>query len=256
MFLSDFHIHSTFSDGKLSIPELVDLYGQRGFGAIAITDHLCEEEGFIGKTAAYLGKTLTRASFPLYQEILKSEKKRAWETYGMLLIPGYEVTKNSLLNHKAAHVVALGATEWVSADQDLKQIARSIRDAGGMAVAAHPLSPQVWKNRPYYLWDRRGELKDEFDAWEVTFHDHLLKEVIESDLPKLASSDLHRPEQIRSWKTSFSCARDWQKICQSIRHQDLSIQFYRGEEGLDRRSVSGRMGIDLFTRPLGNLARV
>ena len=39
-FLGDLHMHSTFSDGKLTIPELVDLFGSRGFGVIAITDHL------------------------------------------------------------------------------------------------------------------------------------------------------------------------------------------------------------------------
>ena len=49
--LADFHVHSTFSDGKLSIPEVVDLFGSRGFGAIAITDHLCEERTLIGKAA-------------------------------------------------------------------------------------------------------------------------------------------------------------------------------------------------------------
>ncbi|NJM10303.1 MAG: PHP domain-containing protein, partial [Bdellovibrionaceae bacterium] len=39
MFLADLHVHSNFSDGHLSISELVDFYGQRGFGAIAVTDH-------------------------------------------------------------------------------------------------------------------------------------------------------------------------------------------------------------------------
>jgi len=209
----------------------------------------------IGKTAAYFGKTLTRSSFPLYQEILKSEKKRAWEAYGMILVPGFELTKNSLFNHKAAHVVALGVTDWISADDDLKVIARSIRNAGGLAIAAHPLSPSAFRNKPYYLWDRRAELKNEFDAWEVTFHDQLLKEVIESDLPKIASSDLHRLEQIKSWKTSFSCARDWKKIYESIRAQDLSIQYYRGEGVPDRNSTHSHLGTDLFAKPLGNLAR-
>lgn len=31
----DLHIHSNFGDGKPSISEIVDLYGQNGFGAIA-----------------------------------------------------------------------------------------------------------------------------------------------------------------------------------------------------------------------------
>lgn len=29
MLLTDLHVHSTFSDGKMTIAELVDFYGQR-----------------------------------------------------------------------------------------------------------------------------------------------------------------------------------------------------------------------------------
>src|SRR5690349_3064757 len=98
MILADLHIHSTFSDGKLTIPELVDFYGRRGFGAIAITDHLCETQTVIGKAARYLGRTLTPATFPFYRELLKSEAARAWDRYRMVVIPGVELTKNSILN--------------------------------------------------------------------------------------------------------------------------------------------------------------
>lgn len=42
--LADFHMHSNLSDGSLPIRQLVDLYGGMGFGAIAITDHLCEQK--------------------------------------------------------------------------------------------------------------------------------------------------------------------------------------------------------------------
>src|SRR5689334_9222279 len=106
--LCDFHIHSQFSDGHLSIPQLVDLYGSQGFGAIAITDHLCEESSFLGKSAQFLGRTLTHESFPRYMEILASEAARAWDQYRMIVIPGYEITKNSLNNHRSAHFLALG----------------------------------------------------------------------------------------------------------------------------------------------------
>ena len=38
--LSELHAHSTWSDGDLSIRELVDLYGGSGFDVLAITDHV------------------------------------------------------------------------------------------------------------------------------------------------------------------------------------------------------------------------
>ena len=39
--LCDFHVHTTWSDGRLSVREVIDLYGQTGrFDVIAITDHI------------------------------------------------------------------------------------------------------------------------------------------------------------------------------------------------------------------------
>ena len=31
MLLCDFHIHTTWSDGSVDLPEVVDIYGQAGF---------------------------------------------------------------------------------------------------------------------------------------------------------------------------------------------------------------------------------
>src|SRR5690349_14020633 len=39
MLLADFHIHTTWSDGKLPMGEVVDLFGRSGHDVIAITDH-------------------------------------------------------------------------------------------------------------------------------------------------------------------------------------------------------------------------
>ena len=86
MILADLHVHSTFSDGKMSIPELVDFYGERGFGMIAVTDHLCEERFTLGRAARFLEKTLTRESFPEYIATIRVEAERAMDRYGMLVI--------------------------------------------------------------------------------------------------------------------------------------------------------------------------
>ncbi|MDB5037242.1 MAG: phosphotransferase [Bacteriovoracaceae bacterium] len=232
MIIGDFHIHSTFSDGKLTIPEIIDLYGQHGFGAIAITDHLCEEKAFLGKAAAYLGKTLTRATFPLYQEILKSEAERAWKMYRMLVIPGVEFTQNSIVNHRSSHILGLGLSEYISADRDIVDIARSIRAQGGLAIAAHPLSPNRMAANPYLLWDRREELRSEFDAWEITLHQTLLDDVVKSDLPKIASSDFHGMRHFHSWKTTFDCERTVESVLESIRLQKLDFTYFKEEQTL------------------------
>ena len=49
MLLCDFHIHTNYSDGKLSVPEIIDFYGERGFDCICITDHLADPKRLIGK---------------------------------------------------------------------------------------------------------------------------------------------------------------------------------------------------------------
>ena len=226
MYLADLHIHSTFSDGKLSIPELVDLYGTLGFGAIAVTDHLCEQSTLIGKAAKYIGHTLTPATYPIYREILKSEAERAWDQYRMVLIPGFELSKNSILNHRSAHILALGVTEFIPADGDVLELARTIRAKGGLAIAAHPVSTRKIEKQTYHLWDRRRELADEFDAWEVASGPYLFDEVLHSNLPKLATSDLHRPQQLTAWKTAFDCERHPEAIMDAIKNQNLSLRFY------------------------------
>lgn len=224
--LCDFHIHSTFSDGRLTIPELVDLYGSRGFGAIAITDHLCEENTFLGKVARFCERTLTRATFPHYLEVLQSEAERAWDQYHMRLIAGYELTKNHFANDRSAHIVVLGAKEYISADQDIHTLLKQVRDAGAISIAAHPVHTGKFEPQTYFLWSRRQELAQAFDAWEVASGAKIFEPVRTSGLPMIANSDLHHPSQIASWKTVLSCERSTEAIFEAIREQNVDFRFY------------------------------
>lgn len=237
MFLADFHVHSSFSDGKMLIPDVIDLYGSRGFGCIAITDHLCETGTVLGKASAYLGCCLTPATFPIYMAILKSEAERAWDQYGMVVIPGVELTKNFLSNHRSAHVLGLGITDYLSADGDIPDLCRAIRAQGALAVAAHPVWTRKMEKQTYHIWNRREELRDAFDAWEVASGPHIFDEVAETDLPKLASSDLHVKRQITSWKTVLECERHPEAILRAVKRQEVSFRFYHDEEGFDVAST-------------------
>lgn len=230
MMLADLHVHSTFSDGKLSIPELVDFYGSRRFGCIAITDHICEDKTFMGLAAGYLNYTLTPATFPLYLEIIRSEAARAWDRYRMVVIPGYELSKNSWSNHRSAHIIGLGVTDWISADGDVLDLARAIRAQGALAIAAHPVSTRKFEKQTYHLWNRRFELAEEFDAWEVASGPVIFEEVARSGLPMVASSDLHHPRQINAWKTVLKCERSAEAILDAIRKQQVSFHRYEERE--------------------------
>lgn len=225
MLLTDFHIHSTFSDGKLSIPEIVDLYGSRGFGAISITDHLCEDATIIGRAAAYLGRTLTPATFPIYQEILKSEANRSWRKYRMLLLPGFELTRNSISNHRSAHVLAINCADWISASDSIENQCAAIHHQGGLAIAAHPVPTGKFEKQTLYLWSKREEYSKHFDAWEVAAGRRLFPEVQESGLPMLANSDMHRRDQFESWKTILYCEKDVDAIKLAIRLQNIRLKY-------------------------------
>lgn len=211
----------------MSIPEIVNFYGKRQFGAIAITDHLCEQETFLGKASAYLNCTLTEATFPIYLKILESEAARAWDQYRMILIPGVEITKNSISNHRSAHILALGVTKWISADGDVSGILDAIHAQGALAIAAHPVWTRFIEKQSFHLWSRRSELASKFDAWEVASGPHLFDEVEKEGLPLIANSDLHRPEQIHSWKTIVHSERKQEAIFSSIKKQNLSFKFYK-----------------------------
>jgi len=242
VFIADLHMHSDFSDGKLSIAELVDLHGKRGFGAIAITDHLCEQTHWIGKLARYVGRTLTPRTLPQYLETIARESRRAWNRYRMVVIPGFEYTKNSLDDHRSSHVLGLGVTDWISPDLPPTELARAIRSRGGIAIAAHPVYTRKAEKQSYHLWDNREALRREFDAWEMASGPHLFDEVLRSGLPMIANSDMHRPEQIRSWKTIFKCERDSAAILEAIRKQELEFAFYEA-------ATSGARSLVPLSRP-------
>ena len=51
--LCDFHVHTRWSDGRLTIREVIDLYGQtKHFDVIAITDHILMARDLLGPSRA------------------------------------------------------------------------------------------------------------------------------------------------------------------------------------------------------------
>lgn len=226
MFLADLHVHSRFSDGRMTIAELVDFYGQRNFGAIAVTDHLCENSTVMGIAARYMNITLTTKTFPRYMETLRKEAERAWDLYRMVVIPGFELTKNSFANHRSAHILGLGISRFVGAEGEISQLTRAIRSQGALAVAAHPVPTGKAEIQTLHLWSRREELREEFDAWEVASGTDLFPEVARSGLPLLATSDFHRSKDISGYKTVFRCERRADAILEAIRAQELEFNYY------------------------------
>lgn len=115
MFISNLRLHSNFSVGKVSIPEIVDCYGKKGYGAIAITDLYCDRH-------MIFGRAISATKLELYFEILKSEKQRAWNDYRMVLISGLEIVSSKTLllgletHPYGSHVIPTKAAKYLYTD--------------------------------------------------------------------------------------------------------------------------------------------
>ncbi len=238
MFLADLHIHSKFSDGRLSIAEIVDLYGKLGFGAIAITDHICETNGLFGAGAKYLDWTVRADNFDSYIQEIKKEAERAWHQYKMLVLPGYEITKNSILPGLSAHYLVIGNEKFVDPNGDLKTQLRSLQNSGSLVIAAHPVNTGLREKQTYQLWNSRDEITPYIDAWEAASGSIWFQEVEDSGLPIIANSDFHLPAHMESWKTAFNCERHRDAIFASIRSQNIEFHFFQMNELLKRYTLN------------------
>ena len=80
--LCDFHVHTQWSDGKLSVAEVVDLYGSTGkFDVIAITDHILMKKDLLARAGrlATLGRRafgVREDDFPEYLKDIQTQSKR------------------------------------------------------------------------------------------------------------------------------------------------------------------------------------
>lgn len=219
----DLHIHSNYSDGKYSIREIVDLYGKKGFGAIAITDHLCETENIIGKFSHTFNYSLSKNSFNDYMKEIKEEAERAAKLYDLLLIPGYEITKNSFVNHRSAHILILGTEEFISPELEVDQILLQAKKHSAFTVAAHPFHTGEFEFQTFHLWSRKEQLNDLIDAWEVNTRKQINSEVLNSGLPLIANSDLHNLKHFNSWKTKVYSRHNLKDIFNSIKMQKVDF---------------------------------
>jgi hypothetical protein len=128
----DFHAHTTFSDGSLTPLGLVRQAERRGLDVIGVTEH---------------------------NSVLPAKVARAWATRSdgaassvtssrpPVVVIGEEITTASF------HLIALGLTRTVAANQPPKGVVADIHAQGGLAIAAHPVA-RYWPE----LLPVRGDL--------------------------------------------------------------------------------------------------
>ena len=249
LLMVDLHAHTIFSDGRLTVSELVDFYGRRGFDALAVTDHLVDHRRLLGKLANMTGLVLTSDDLPDYFRVLQEEKNRAWTKYRMILFPGLEFNHDGLTAKGSAHLLGVDLVEPIDPSLSLKEICHKIRGQGGLTIAAHPHHmSSAWGKDTLYLWERQDEFHPLIDAWEIGNRDDLFNPVGLKKLPFIAGSDFHKPKHLTSWKTLLWCEKEPEAIKECIRkNKDVSITLYRDhrfggeiDERDEKRAVVGK----------------
>ena len=129
------HLHSTWSDGSLPIPEIADIGAQKGLDFLMFSDHHTLEP--------------------------KREGLERWYDDILVLI-GYEINDPDEINHYLAFRLDKEVKSGVSAQEYVKEVKKN----GGIGIIAHPAekrnSIEAYPPYPWTAWDAEG-----FDGIEI-----------------------------------------------------------------------------------------
>ncbi len=229
MLLCDFHIHTTYSDGSVELRRTIDLFGQSGFDVIAITDHVVNGDNSIGKFAHRFNLSVGQDNFAEYIACIRQEAERAWEKYGMLVIPGVEISKNYFSSDKSAHILIIDIKEFIPACWDYEKIFTEAKNQESLVVACHPHHTSALTDKEtLFLWNHRDKYCKYIDAWEIANRDDVFNVISLKKYPYIANSDFHNVRHLYSWKTLLNCDKDIGSVKQCIKHnKGVAITLFR-----------------------------
>ena len=214
------------SDGKLSLREIVDLYGQSGVDVIAITDHILDKFTISERLKNNQPlNAIKEEDFQNYLRILWKEQQRAWKEYKMLLIPGVEITNNK----EHYHILAIDIKEYIDPSLPVEKIVEKIKKQNAIGIAAHPDKKKTDEEHlSWYLWVNQERFKDMFDAWEIANRDDLFNSIGVKKYNYVANSDLHERQHLYSWKTLIRTEKNIEAIKEAIKiNKNVAIYLKR-----------------------------
>jgi processive 1,2-diacylglycerol beta-glucosyltransferase len=241
MLLCDFHIHTNYSDGKLSVPEIIDFYGERGFDCICITDHLADPKRLLGKLTELANCTLGQEQVAEYFSVIERERQRAWRRYKMLVMTGIEFNKDGYTRKTSAHLLGIDLKSPIDPSLEIPEIIEKIHEQGALAVASHPhIMKSEWGKNTLYLWENQEKFAPLLDAWEIANRNNIFNDVGLKRLPFIANSDFHKPKHIYSWKTLIHAEKDYEAIKDCVRRNEhVAITLYRDFAGAKHGAKHG-----------------
>ena len=218
--LCELHAHTTWSDGDLSLAQLVDLHGQRGIDVLCVTDHVVRDDDPWRDVEGVEVRAVDETTWGGYLANVEREAARALALYGMLVVPGLELTFNHRDPHEAAHAVAVGLRRFVSLEGGIEDAMRAAAAAGAAIVAAHPFERGDSTDSSLRLtcgFAERPELRDLAHRFELFNRSHLFGWVAEAGLPAVAGGDVHRVEHLTGWRTLVPCEPSEQALVAYLR---------------------------------------
>jgi hypothetical protein len=212
LLLCELHAHTTWSDGRLTLAELVDLYGRNRFDVLCVTDHCVRFDD-------PMPSAVDPWTWPAYAASIRAEAHRARDEYGLLLLPGLELSDNAEDPDLSTHALAVGLHEHVSVDCGIVTALEHANDVGAAVVAAHPYAAgDVTPLRPTRRVAREPEtFRSLVHRYELFNRNEVFGWVAEMGLPPIASGDVHRAEHLSSWKTLLHCEKDEAAVVDCLR---------------------------------------
>ena len=217
--LCELHAHTRWSDGTLTVPELIDIHGRSGFDVLCVTDHVVRSDDPWRYEEGSRFSSVDELSFPLYLAEVEREAERAWRTYGMLVVPGLELTFNDEEPELAAHALAVGLHEFVSVDDGIAEAMRTAARAGAAIVAAHPSAdePASQRGRLTKRFSRDAGLRELAHRFELFNRTQVFRWIADAGLPAVASGDFHEPRHLAGWKTLLPSHHDESAVVDYLR---------------------------------------
>ena len=229
--LCELHAHTSWSDGDLTIQELVDLHGRSGFDVLCVTDHVIRSGDPWRERQPGLASWVDEEQLGSVLLEIEREAARSWRTYGMLVVPGLELTFNDEDPGQAAHAVAVGLREFISVDDGIAEAMSAAAEAGAAIIAAHPYgasrdpsgestadgTPPPNDSRLTQRFYRDEELRGLAHRFELFNRSQLFGWVADAGLPAVATGDVHRAEHAFGWKTLLPTRHEESAVVEYLR---------------------------------------
>jgi predicted metal-dependent phosphoesterase TrpH len=201
------------------VAELVDVHGRSGFDVLCITDHAVRTDDPWAPAGGSTGSSVDDRSWDAYLAEIEREAARALATYGLLVLPGLELTYNDSDPGRAAHAVAVGLRRFVSVDHGIPEAIQLAAEAGAAIIAAHPYdcSPQPSSSRLTQRFAEDEALRGLVHRFELFNRTQLFPWIAEEGLPYVATGDFHVVEHLSGWKSLVPCAASEEALVTYLR---------------------------------------